>query len=158
MALKFINKNLSSFGKSIDLTRHGSNAQKVALTPAAPLFALGAAINQASGGKTTTYSVWKAAAPGGSAGTTYSSLTQSLSGYQGATPGSGEWRAPLLNPETPKFIGTTAAKVLRDVAAPVADEASKALFGVKLTTLAWGAAAVGTGLLVGPPLVARALK
>ena len=75
------------------------------LVPATyPLFALGAAINEATGGESATYNAWTAAQPGGSAGTTYSDTTQWLSGYSSPTPGGGDWRLPVLNDKLPDAV------------------------------------------------------
>lgn len=63
-----------------------------------PFFALGAGLNQLTGGSSPTYNVWSAAKD--SSGTTYSPVTQALSGYQGTTPGGGDWSLPILNPAT----------------------------------------------------------
>lgn len=80
-----------------------------------PLFALGAGINELTGGDSPTYNAWTAAQPGGSAGTTYSDVTQALSGYQGAGPGTGEWGVPILNPATPRVVGDALAAVTEGV-------------------------------------------
>lgn len=132
-------------------------AKNIALTPVAPLYAAGGAINKATGGKTTTYSVYTAAS-GKARRPTYSTATQALSGYQGAAPKQGTWRAPVLNPATPRFAGEAAAVVIREAVAPTADAVSRGLFGVKLSTLAWTAAGVGVAIVAGPPLIDRALK
>lgn len=131
-------RDLSKFGKSIDITRRGSNIQKVALTPAAPLFAVGAGINKATGGKTTTYNVWKAAS-GKAPAPTYSKTTQAASGYQGAIPGQGKWNVPVANKTTIRVVGET----VRDVA----DAATEGLGLPSVRTLLYmaGAGALGLG-------------
>lgn len=161
---KKVNKKLSQFGKSIDLTNRKSNlsvgVKNVALTPAAVPFAVGARVNQLTGGKTTTYNVWKAAS-GKAPAPTYSLATQALSGYQGATPGAGTWAVPVANRATTKGAGEVVKTVIEDVAKPAADAASDALFGVDLKTLAWVAAGTGAAVFLGPPLVggiARAVR
>src|SRR5688572_10282599 len=95
-----------AFGRSVDVTRKGSNIRKVAknvaLAPAAVPFAVGAGINKATGGKTTTFNVWKAAKPGGSKNVRFSTVTQAASGYQGAVPGKGKQGIPVANRATLK--------------------------------------------------------
>ncbi|MFA5944611.1 MAG: hypothetical protein WC876_09115 [Candidatus Thermoplasmatota archaeon] len=152
-----LNKNLSNFGRSIDLTNKNSNARKAALAPVAVPFALGAGVNQLTGGKTTTYNVWKAAS-GKAPAPTYSVVTQAASGYQGATPGAGSWALPVVNRSTTKGAGQLVKVAIQDVVAPAADAASKGLFGMSLPALAWTAAGGAAVLLVGPPLVSRALR
>ncbi|HUR61871.1 MAG TPA: hypothetical protein VM286_05845 [Candidatus Thermoplasmatota archaeon] len=113
------------------------------------LYALGGALNAATGGKTKTYDAYDALHKGGAIGTRYSTTTQALSGYQGTTPGQGEWRLPVLNPATAKLGGEVTASVIDGFGGPVADALSKSLFGVKLRTLAWitGGTVVGLGAL-----------
>lgn len=101
------------------------------------LFAAGAAVNKATGGKTTTYSLTKALA-GKAPRPTYSTLTRAASGYSSATPGAGTWRPPVLNKDTVRFAAETAKGV--------GDAASEGLLGVKLRTLLLGAAGVTAGL------------
>lgn len=81
----------------------------LAVSPLTPLYAIGAGINELSGGKSTTWSP-VAAVQGGVQGTTYSPSIQTLSGYQGPAPPStgappGEWRLPVLNPSGAQQLG-----------------------------------------------------
>lgn len=96
----------------------------------APAFALGAAINDATGGDSPTYNVFRAARD--SSGTSYSNTTQWLSGYSSSTPGAGKWRAPIVN----------------DKLVDVADDALEGLGLPDLKTLALIAAAVGAVVLL----------
>lgn len=77
-----------------------------------PFFALGAGVNELTGGESPTYNVWSAARD--STGTVYSDTTQALSGYQGSTPGSGEWNIPVLNPATARVAGDIVDTVLEE--------------------------------------------
>ena len=123
--------------------------------PANVLYTTGSVLNRATGGKgaLTLYGATKKNAPT----VKYSTFTQAASGYQGKAPTSGTWALPVANRSTTKGTGQLAATIIKDVAAPAADAASQGLFGVSLPALAWTAAGVGAAVLVGPPLVARAL-
>lgn len=105
------------------------------------LYALGAALNAATGGKTQTYSATTAVKQGiDPKKQTYSTFTQAASGYQSATPGGGQWGLPVANKATVKLAAETAKAV--------GDAAAEGLFGVSLTTLALGAAGVlGLGVV-----------
>jgi hypothetical protein len=157
--------DLADFGRSIDLTSSKNRAKLGKATQQAiaqhqtvqGLFVLGGAVNQATGGKTTTYNASQALS-GRKPAPTYSTATQALSGYQGATPNQGTWRAPVANRSTTRFAGEVVSATVKDVVAPTANAVSEGLFGVKLTTLAWIAAGGGAAFLVAPPLIERALK
>lgn len=120
-------------------------ARDVAVAPVAGLFAVGAAANQLSGGKTTTYNVFRAI-NGRVNPPTFSVLTQSASGYQGATPKAGKWAAPVLNPATPKAAaqaikGTT--RVARDLTNAAADGLGLPHLGTIVLLAAGGALGLG---------------
>jgi hypothetical protein len=85
------------------------------------LYALGGGINTLTGGDTATY--WAPAAVKDSTGTTYSNVTQALSGYQGDTPGSGSWGLPIVNPATAQVAWDVVNRALE----PVALDAKKLL-------------------------------
>lgn len=104
-------------------------ARNVALAPFAGLYALGGAINTATGGQTDTYSIWSAF-NNGTSGQTYSPTTQALSGYTGTAPGepvkpnAGAWGLPVVNPAAPYVVQDVADAAL----APVGLDLRKALF------------------------------
>lgn len=78
------------------------------------LYALGGGINELTGGHTATY--WApAAARGAARGTTYSNTTQALSGYQGSTPGAGDWGLPIVNRATFRVAGDVLKAATEDV-------------------------------------------
>lgn len=112
----------------------------LAVAPLTPLYALGAGINELTGGSSTTWSP-VAAVQGGVQGTTYSPTTQALSGYTDPTPndplvpGGGSWGIPLINPATPRVVGGIVESTLEGLGLP------------KLSTLAIAAAAIGVVLL-----------
>jgi|ERR1041385_4281441 hypothetical protein len=119
--------------------------KNVGLGTLAPFYALGAGLNQLTGGKTTTYNIYKAAS-GKAPAPTFSLATQALSGYSSATPKQGQYGIPLVNRGTTKLVGKVAATTIHDVVAPAADAAAKGLFGVSLKTVAWTAAGAVVGL------------
>ena len=84
---------------------HDNPSAGLLLVPATyPMFALGAAINNSTGGASSSYNAWNAAKPNGSAGTAYSDTTQWLSGYSSPTPGAGHWRLPVFNDKLPEAL------------------------------------------------------
>lgn len=118
------------------------------VSPVGLLYAAGGGLNELTGGDTKTFRLSKAMKDGDK-GTTYSKTVQAASGYQGRTQESGTWSLPVVNRSTTTGIGQVAATVVRDVAAPVANETSKALLGADLKTVLWvaGGAAAGLGTL-----------
>lgn len=116
--------------------------------PVHGLYALGGAVNELTGGKTKTYSLAKALKGQGSQNR-FSKTTQATSGYTAPVPRAGDYRLPVVNRATPQLVGQVAGTVVHDVAAPVADAASKSLLGVSLRTLGWvaGGSALGLGAL-----------
>lgn len=106
----------------------------------APFFALGAGINELTGGASSTYNVWTAA--NNSSGTTYSPTTQALSGYTGADPsqpippGGGTWGLPILNPATPAVIGNAVDVTLKEVGLPDLKTLALVAVGVGAVVLA----------------------
>lgn len=83
----------------------------LAVAPLTPLYAIGAGLNELTGGESTTWSP-VAAVQAGSQGTTYSPTIQALSGYSSPTPGAGDWSVPVLNPQTPQLVGSWARSVV----------------------------------------------
>lgn len=146
-------KGLAKFGRSVDLTKSKNRAklgkatqQAIVQRPTVQgLFVLGGAVNQATGGKTTTYNASQALG-GRKPAPTYSTTTQALSGYQGDRPGAGVWRAPVVNRSSPRVVGQVAKTVVEEVVAPVANAATEGLFGVSLRTVGIAAGVLGVGL------------
>lgn len=89
-----------------------------AVAPLTGLYALGAGLNELTGGNSTTWS--PVAAVQGSKkiyadSVTFSGFTQGASGYQGTTPGSGSWQLPIVNETTTRYIINS----VEDAAKPV---------------------------------------
>lgn len=78
-----------------------------------PFYALGAGINELTGGESPTYNVW-AAPYVNPAEVEYSTFTQAASGYRGVNPNAGEWMLPVLNPALPRLAGEVGRSILEE--------------------------------------------
>lgn len=134
----------SDFTSGLSYLRENPEAGLLFVPATYPLFALGAGVNELTGGDSPTYNAWAAAQD--SSGTIYSPTTQALSGYQGDTPSSGEWNLPLLNPQTPRVVGD----ILHSVSEGVLGFDVRTLLPVALLA---AAAAFGFGNAKGRPRV-----
>lgn len=114
-------------------------------SPVGVLYAAGGGINKLTGGKTATYRL-SSALDGKGRQNRFSTVTRAASGYSSAIPKAGDYGLPIVNRQTTQGLGRAAATVVEDVVAPVANEASKGLFGADLKVVAWTAAGAVVGL------------
>lgn len=126
-----------------------TGARDAALAPFSGLYALGGAINEATGGDTRTFSIWKAARGGGSTPKETSGLVQAASLVRGQDVTMEDdtlerqirFQLPVVNPAGSEIVGD----VVEDVGKAAGDVAESA--GKAAGDVAGGAAGgIGSGL------------
>lgn len=97
----------------------GTVGKTIAVTPLAVPYALGATLNQLTGGHTETWSVWSAI-NGAGGKNRFSNVTQATSGYDdpSGVPGEGRWGLPFLNPATPRVAADAVNATLKGFGLP----------------------------------------